>query len=284
MACLGIAIGVVGNNIIDAQDKAVERAKELSKRRVMTLFTDRDATPMERALSSGDLDIDGDEPTAARKESDSVLFKVLREFMLVLVILAIFGAVVAQDPAINAADVFYFLIISATTCGYGDLVPTSQSGRLATAIFIPLAVGAMGHWLSIVASSIIESRQSHVRKTLGMRDLTIEDLDVMDDDGDGRVTRAEFLEFMLVAMDKIDRDLVLELREHFEGLDADGTGVLSKGDLIANARRKLQDPARKLELAKYKETLLNRAEEARQESAFWSGSPALKDLFGRKQA
>ena len=81
----------------------------------------------------------------------------------------------------------------------------------------------------------------------------------MDVNGNGKVTRAEFLEFMLVAMNKIDYDLVDELHEYFNKLDSRGTGELSRADLVENARRKLKDTRRKLELAAYKQQLLNKA-------------------------
>ena len=96
-----------------------------------------------------------------------------------------------------------------------------------------------------------------------MQELSQSDLDIMDEDGDGNVSRAEFLEFMLVAMNKVDKHFIDEMRGHFERLDADNTGFLSRGDLIASAKRKLQNPHRKLELSHYKQQLLQQAADAR---------------------
>jgi hypothetical protein len=121
--------------------------------------------------------------------------------------------------------------------------------------FIPIAVVAMGVWLGGVANFIVESRSAQYRKHMSMKELTQQDLEIMDKDGDGKVTRAEFLEFMLIAMNKIDQDLVDELRMHFDRLDADGTGELTKNDLIQVARAKLQSPPQKLRLAMYKKRL-----------------------------
>jgi Ca2+-binding EF-hand superfamily protein len=121
----------------------------------------------------------------------------------------------------------------------------------------------MGHWLSVVASSIIASRQSSFHRRLQMQELSQSDLDIMDEDGDGNVSRAEFLEFMLVAMNKVDKEFIDDMRGHFERLDADNTGFLSRDDLIASAKRKLQNPHRKLELSHYKQQLLQQAADAR---------------------
>ena len=171
-------------------------------------------------------------------------------------------------------DAMYFAIITATTVGYGDLSPHSQQGRLVATVFIPLVVAAMGHWLSQVAGYIIDRRQSQFRQQMAHKELTLEDLDVMDEDGDGQVTQVEFLEFMLVAMNKVDQETLQNLRVYFRRLDADGTGTLSKEDLIASARRKLKMTKQKLELSSYKQSLLKTAAEApspetEEEGAFW---------------
>ena len=97
----------------------------------------------------------------------------------------------------------------------------------------------MGRWLSVVAGRIIEEKQFKFRQQMATKDLTIRDLEVMDEDGDGVVTQIEFLEFMLVAMNKVDKETLVELREHFEHLDADGTGTLTKEDLFALPKRNL---------------------------------------------
>jgi hypothetical protein len=38
VAVLGIALGVVGNNVIEAEHMAVQQAEEISKHRMVTLF------------------------------------------------------------------------------------------------------------------------------------------------------------------------------------------------------------------------------------------------------
>ena len=133
----------------------------------------------------------------------------------------------------------------------------------------------MSRLLSLVAQHIIEQRSSKFRHEYEMRDFTQEDLTCMDVNGDGKVTRLEFLEFMLVAMNKIDYPLLEELREYFERLDVTGNGELSREDLIEAARLRLKSPQRKLELATYKRRLLEQAAEAeeekrrRQRPSFW---------------
>ena len=84
----------------------------------------------------------------------------------------------------------------------------------------------------------MEHRQNQIERVYHNRELTERDLEVMDEDGDGEVTYAEFLEFMLLAMDKVDRPLLDQLKRHFAKLDVDGTGSLDKDDLEEIQRRK----------------------------------------------
>ena len=91
-----------------------------------------------------------------------------------------------------------------------------------------------------MANTIIDFRQKRGQRKLRNKDLTLEDLKVMDGDGDGTVTKAEFLEFMLVAMNQVDQDLLDNLKAHFDRLDKDKSGTLDKNDLINVAQYNLQ--------------------------------------------
>eukprot|EP00957_Ditylum_brightwellii_P164738 12542624-Ditylum_brightwellii.AAC.1 len=51
------------------------------------------------------------------------------------------------------------------------------------------------------------------------QELTLSDLKAMDADGDGDVDMAEFLSFMLVAMQKVDKESVDEIKALFNKLD-----------------------------------------------------------------
>lgn len=188
---------------------------------------------------------------------------------LVLVVFCFFGFAVAQDPGIGVAKVPYFLVVTSTTTGFGDVVPVTQKGRLLTAFFIPFAVAAMGNWLALIAGWMIRTRLSQFRSNIEAKGLSLQDLAAMDENSDGQVTLLEFLEFMLVAMNQVDKELLDELRQHFARLDVDGSGVLSKEDLVEIARRRLKNTRHKLELARYKARLKEQAEAARDDTRRW---------------
>lgn len=151
------------------------------------------------------------------------------------------------------------------------MAPTTQRGRLCSVICIPIAVAVMGHWISSVATHIMERRQmENFRRKLLERELQLSDLDIMDEDGDGQVTQLEFLRFMLVAMNKVDEPTLESLDQYFHRLDVDKTGTLSKDDLITSAKAKLHQTNRKLELASYKRRLLAIGRHPEVQPSIWS--------------
>jgi len=273
VAILGIALGVLGSSLVDAQEAVADRAEDLLKYQVLSVFDDK-----KEALVEED-DQDEEDDDLRRPSFFRSAFACLKGFLPLMAVMFGMAYWIGRRAGWTLVEIFYFIVVSSTTVGYGDLTPKSDEEKMVALLFIPIAVGAMGVWLGGVANIIVESRSARYRRNMGMKELTQHDLDIMDSDHDGVVTRAEFLEFMLVAMNKIDQDLVNELREHFNRLDVDGTGELTKEDLIEVARRKLKSPIHKLRLANYKERLL---EQSRAQAGFWPNFGSPRTNYGRQ--
>ena len=128
-------------------------------------------------------------------------------------------------------DSIYYSFITAGTLGYGDFSPATRAGRLWGIIFIPLSVAAAGEVLGSVASALMERRQAQFYERVMERELNIQRLLEMDTDQDGKVTREEYIHFMLKEMDLVTEQQLEELRTQFERLDVDGGGYLDKKDL-----------------------------------------------------
>jgi hypothetical protein len=144
------------------------------------------------------------------------------------------------------------MVTTCSTIGYGDVTPHGKSMKLFAIFYIPLAVGAMGHCLGSIANYIIESRRKVFHETFYRHEMTLEDLMSMDEDHDGVVTEADFLAFMLVAMKKVDSELVNHIRQRFHELDMTRSGTLERADLEAMARKNLRSARTKLMLREYK--------------------------------
>lgn len=97
----------------------------------------------------------------------------------------------------------------------------------------------MGSFLDVVANSIIARQKQGAENYWQHKELSLKDLRAMDSDGDGTVSKAEFLEFMLIVTDQVSKEALDNLKDHFDRLDKDGSGSLDKADLISMAQSKL---------------------------------------------
>ena len=158
-------------------------------------------------------------------------------------------------------DACYFFVSTSATIGYGDVVPQSTSMKVFAIFFIPLAVGAVGHTLGTVANFIVERRRAVYQKRVWSQELKVGDLQIMDWDRDGEVSKLDYVEFMLLTLKKVDLDLLNELHQQFDQLDTNRSGCLTKQDLERLAKKRLKRVRHKLKLSSYKYELLHKNRE-----------------------
>ena len=77
----------------------------------------------------------------------------------------------------------------------------------------------------------MERRQQQFYDDLMGRELDFNQLLKMDADKDGRVTREEYVQFMLKEMDMVPEEQFKDLHAQFLQLDLDGDGYLDTKDL-----------------------------------------------------
>ena len=136
----------------------------------------------------------------------------------------------------TAITSMYYALATATTVGYGDVSPSSPRMRLLSLAFIPLAVISLGEILGRIAGYFIRKESTRAEREFMDRRLTLDDLEAMDTDKNKTVDLFEFLTFMLGSMQKVDKELMDDLKAVFEELDASGDGYLEKEDLVLIAR------------------------------------------------
>jgi len=68
------------------------------------------------------------------------------------------------------------------------------------------------------------------------RSLTLCDLEIMDRNSDGKVDKAEFLAYMLVALQKVSQEDVDEIMALFHKLDKTENDCLTRHDLVSDWR------------------------------------------------
>jgi potassium channel subfamily K len=258
---LGIALGVVGSKMFEGKVKSLKRAEQKLTKDVLKLFSrERTSSSLSRSESVGSVSTVGtmnSNHTSSREylqEEKCVhatarcasLFLVLMLYVPALIPLLLGACLIARNEGWTWDETIYYMVTTCSTIGYGDVTPHSNSMKMFAILYIPLAVGAVGHFLGSIANFIIESRHKVFEKVFWQHEMTLEDLMTMDEDHDGVVTEAEFLTF------KVDRELIDHIRDHFYKLDVNRNGTLDRADLEAMARKNLRSVRTKLRLSEYK--------------------------------
>lgn len=232
VAIVGVALGIVGEMVVEYQAETANKLKEEGKKRMMAMVKEN---KMKGEKSD---EIRASNKVVEEKSLWDDLLGLIKADGALLVLIVVCALGIGHFEGWSYIDSLYYCAITTTTVGYGDLSPQREGTRLFGVIFLPLAVVVLGKVLGGVATTYIDRKTRKAEKDFLNRELTLADLAVMDDDGDGSVEIGEFLSFMLVAMQKVTAEDIAELKELFRSLDADGGGTLQKEDLMILAQRK----------------------------------------------
>ena len=146
--------------------------------------------------------------------------------------------------------------------GLGDYCPQSQLGRMVSIIVIPTLLTAAGDIFATLTRASIRHKQRRAfeqeffnnntnrnKKTTTTKDggggggessgMPQHTMAAMDLNHDGKVSRAEYVLYMLMEMDIVRDDDVKELRNQFTQLDVTKSGYIEEEDFrIMEERRK----------------------------------------------
>lgn len=169
------------------------------------------------------------------------VFKDVFLFLFPLVTVIVVGSIViAYVEDYDFVDAVYWTTMTATTVGYGDLYPTSSTGKWFCIFFIPVCVASIAMSIANIVDYFVDKEIRKNELKLLRREVTVEDLEMMDVDEDDHVDLLEFVQYFLIAMKKVDKELLNQLHKKFKQLDADGSGGLQKADLDILSARKLK--------------------------------------------
>eukprot|EP00815_Leptocylindrus_aporus_P012221 CAMPEP_0116054024 /NCGR_PEP_ID=MMETSP0322-20121206/2546_1 /TAXON_ID=163516 /ORGANISM="Leptocylindrus danicus var. apora, Strain B651" /LENGTH=149 /DNA_ID=CAMNT_0003537319 /DNA_START=827 /DNA_END=1276 /DNA_ORIENTATION=+ len=123
-----------------------------------------------------------------------------------------------------------------TTIGYGDVTASDHTKWLAF-LFIPFSVGVMGYILGELTTRLTEGRIHAMESKVINQKISLKLLQEMDENHDGKVDLLEYMEFMLVSLEKVDYELLNRIKLQFKSLDIDGSGFLDADDILPAAHR-----------------------------------------------
>jgi Ca2+-binding EF-hand superfamily protein len=95
-------------------------------------------------------------------------------------------------------------------------------------------VAVLGQFLAAVASVYMKRQRRKTELKFLTRTMTIYDMQAMDENNDGEVQESEFLAFMLVALNKVNREEIAEIMSLFDRLDVSKSGTIDMIDLFVS--------------------------------------------------
>mmetsp|Transcript_33933 Transcript_33933/g.74650 ORF Transcript_33933/g.74650 Transcript_33933/m.74650 type:complete len:422 (+) Transcript_33933:177-1442(+) len=232
---IAAGLGIIGQWLVEQQQEVYDMRRERAERRLVRIFSSV-AKSDETSVSSINADA-GDIEVGCMSTLRDTLTIVRKVLPLVILVFSL-ATLIGWFEGWSFGASIYYGIITTTTIGYGDFSPSTPAMRLLAVFFIPASVAVIGQVLGMIAGSRLGREARIAEKKFLRREMAYSDLEAMDDNGDGKVEESEFLAFMLVAMSRVEKKTINEIRSLFRKLDADGSGTLDKEDLKLIARRK----------------------------------------------
>ena len=100
-----------------------------------------------------------------KKEGKKEIYSKFWFALIVFILLLLTGAQLYNlAEGWSYFDSFYFTVVTATTIGYGDLVPTTHTGKIITMIFPFLAIGLAFYLFSITGKYVLKKAVDEMHK------------------------------------------------------------------------------------------------------------------------
>ena len=246
--CISVsALGVIAKLALTKQKMLISKAKERARNELMKIF-DAEDKGIDEQDDEEELDdeeclwIDNilddkcisDEALSIPK----VFLDAVKNHSFNFSVLLVIAVVLRRIENWSLVDLLYYWNGTATTIGFGDVAPKTQLGRLIAVFFVPLSVVTLGEVIANCFAFITSRASSKAEKDFLRREITLSDLEYLDIDDDGKVNEMDFITFMLIAMQKVDKKTMRDVRRLFNALDVGKDGFIQKEDLIILRQRK----------------------------------------------
>jgi hypothetical protein len=238
LVILGVFLGIIGHTIGEMQRRHMKEIEKKASRKIIQMF---EQTKDKEDGNRSELTTF----TFLGLERDLIQRDVLQVFALelpVLVLVVLVFLFIGWWEGWTFIDSLYFGVISFSSVGYGDIAAKSEEMRLLLIFFLPFAAAVFGEILGRIANLYIQRKNRQAERAFLKRSITLCDLRTMDVNKDGLVSKDEFLKFMLVALQKVDKESLDDLCRVFDSLDVSLSGMIGKEDLqqiSRTERRKL---------------------------------------------
>jgi hypothetical protein len=115
--------------------------------------------------------------------------------------------------------------------GFGDFHPSNNASKIFSIFYVFFSTLFFAGSMSQFVNIWIDRQAAKRKQELLSLKLSVHNLNDLDADGDGKVSRLEFFHFMLDQLGKVSKEEINEINAKFEELDKDGSGFLDQEDL-----------------------------------------------------
>jgi len=138
-----------------------------------------------------------------------------------------------ENLQLTWVDAFYFATVTCTSVGYGDIIPTTNSGRIFMSVYMLVATVVVGQALSDIIDVYVNDVVGEgIVRTLINSTTWVHAADV---NKTGKLTEADYVLFKLQQMMKVDAGMLDTLCDRFEELDLNANGWLDVGVDVPSA-------------------------------------------------
>ncbi|CAK9200421.1 unnamed protein product [Sphagnum troendelagicum] len=152
--------------------------------------------------------------------------------VIVLVLFVLGVLVLHYLEHMSFINAFYCVCVTVTTLGYGDQSFNTKAGRIFATFWILLSTVCVAQFFLYLAEVRTEERQHEIAHWALCRHTTPSDLEAADLDGNGVVSKAEFVLYKLKECGKIEQSDVVDFLKEFDALDYDHSGTLCHSDVL----------------------------------------------------
>jgi hypothetical protein len=227
---IGFCFGLIVNHLVGKEQKRInvyhEKLKDLHAEKVAKCYQ-RSASREEIAEHDIDPEHDHSNIFGAHR---SPLYRLGPLALLIIVIFA--GAGVVHSESLSFSDACYFLIITLTTVGYGDIHPETGAGKTFVSIYVLFGCGAFGWFASSVMAIPLANRHKKIQqRILQQYGHALQPSELRELVSLSSCNKGDFIVMMLLETGIVHHRDVLRCVKSFEILDRNRDGILSKEDI-----------------------------------------------------
>jgi len=147
-----------------------------------------------------------------------------------------------NDFPLTFANTFHFSLVTMSTVGYGDWAPYTASGRAFGAFFILCGVTLLANFAGIVVGYFLQREELlNSQEFLNNSLVTPEQILDFDMDGDGEISKYEYLVKSLLQCQFVREDKIDLIMAKFHDIDTDKSGQISLDDFVNYAHNSVSD-------------------------------------------